>query len=241
MRFDSSHETANPAPFRDCRAILLDFGGTLDSDGEHWLDRTFRLYEASSLTAPKDEIKRAFYYADDQCCADPSILSMNLWGLMERHVHLQFQALRLRDHSKERDVIYGFCSESEQYLRKRAPLLRGLKNRFQLGVVSNFYGNLSPVCEEMGISESLRFIIDSNRVGVRKPDPAIFKLALTQLNLDPQQVIFVGDSYERDMIPSSRAGMKTVWLKGPNPRIPVETIHLDASIGRLSQLVELLP
>lgn len=227
--------------FRGCRAILFDFGGTLDSDGEHWLDRTFRLYEAGGLEVPKSEIKRAFYYADDRCYADPSILSVNLWALMERHVRLQFEALDLKEHSKERDIIYGFCSESEQYLRRRALLLRGLKNRFQLGIVSNFYGNLSFICEETGISESLRLIIDSNRVGLRKPDPAIFDLALAQIGFDPENVIFVGDSYERDMIPSKRVGMKTIWLKGPNPRVPAETVLLDATIGRLSKLAELLP
>lgn len=230
----------NPVSFHGCRAILFDFGGTLDSDGEHWLDRTFRLYGAVGLDVPKSEIKRAFYYADDRCYADPTICAVNLWVLMERHVHLQFEALNIKERSKERDIIYGFCSESEQYLRRRAVWLRGLKNRFQLGIVSNFYGNLSFICEETGISESLRFIVDSNRVGLRKPDAAIFDLALAQLGFDPQSVIFVGDSYERDMMPSRRAGMKTVWLKGPNPRIPAETIQPDASIGRLSQLEELL-
>ena len=113
-----------PVSFSGCRAILFDFGGTLDSDGEHWLDRTFRLYEAHGLDVPESEIKRAFYYADDRCYADPSIFSMNLWALMERHVRLQFEALNLKEHSKEREIIYGFCSESEQYLRRRAFLLR---------------------------------------------------------------------------------------------------------------------
>lgn len=227
-------------PLRACRAILFDFGGTLDSDGEHWLDRIYRLYAAGGIDAPKTEIKRAFYYADDRCYADPSIFSTNLWTLMERHVRFQFEALGMKNRSKEMDIVYGFCSDSEQYLRRRAPLLQSLKKHFQLGIVSNFYGNLPSICEETGIAESLYLIIDSNRVGVRKPDPAIFELALTQLALDPQNVIFVGDSYERDMIPSKRAGMKCVWLKGPNPRQPPETISLDATIGQLLQLEELV-
>src|SRR5262245_8247746 len=46
-------------------AFLFDFGGTLDSDGQHWLDRFYRIYEQIGLSAlAKDRIKEAFYWAD---------------------------------------------------------------------------------------------------------------------------------------------------------------------------------
>jgi hypothetical protein len=41
-----------------CKAILFDFGGTLDSDGEHWLDRVYALYETAGLEVAQPEIKR---------------------------------------------------------------------------------------------------------------------------------------------------------------------------------------
>ena len=56
--------------FRECEALLFDFGGTIDSDGEHWLDRFFALYEGEGLDFQRDEIKRAFYEADSACHAD---------------------------------------------------------------------------------------------------------------------------------------------------------------------------
>ena len=43
--------------FRDCKAVLFDFGGTLDSDGGHWLDRFYELYDQACLRVAKEEIK----------------------------------------------------------------------------------------------------------------------------------------------------------------------------------------
>lgn len=51
----------NPERFHGCKPILFDFGGTLDSDGEHWLDRFYALYGDVGLRIPVSEIKEAFY------------------------------------------------------------------------------------------------------------------------------------------------------------------------------------
>jgi len=59
--------------FRECKALLFDFGGTIDADGEHWLDRFFALYEDEGLDFRQEEIKRAFYHADAVCHADPGV------------------------------------------------------------------------------------------------------------------------------------------------------------------------
>jgi hypothetical protein len=46
--------------FDSCKALLLDFGGTLDSDGKHWLDRFIRLYKQNGLDVAPEDIKRVF-------------------------------------------------------------------------------------------------------------------------------------------------------------------------------------
>jgi len=229
------------ATFRDCRAILFDFGGTLDADGEHWLDRFFALYAAHHIDVEPADIKRAFYRADELCHGDPRLATAGLRPLMRHHVHLQLTVLQRADPALELAMADAFCRYSEGFLARNATLLRRLRARHRLGVVSNFYGNVAAICAEAGLGESLALIIDSARVGLSKPDPAIFRLALAGLKLLPEQVIFVGDSYERDMIPSRELGMRTVWLKGPNPRIPENAGPVDACIGSLTELEELLP
>jgi putative hydrolase of the HAD superfamily len=222
--------------FRECRALLFDFGGTIDSDGEHWLDRFFGLYENGGLDFDRGEIKGAFYHADARCHADPVVPSLGFRPFVHRHVDFQFEALDVRDPEKRGRLADRFCERAEYFFFHRAGLLDRLKSRFRLGIVSNFFGNLKIVFEEAGLMPSVEAIVDSGCVGVSKPDPRIFEIALDQLRLPPGHVAFVGDSYERDMMPSTQLGMKTIWLKGPSPRVPENATPVDAIITRLSEL-----
>jgi FMN phosphatase YigB (HAD superfamily) len=226
----------DPIEFRACKAVLFDFGGTLDAEGEHWLDRFFALYEDMGLPIPREEIKKAFYLADARCRSDPEVPALCLRSLVSRHVRLQFSFLGIADNDKERRLAYRFCDRAAKFLSQRALLFSRMKSRFRIGVVSNFFGNLDRVCTDAGLRPYLDAIVDSGVVGVRKPDPAIFRIALQRIGCEPQHAIFVGDSYERDMMPSMELGMRTVWLKGPHPRIPESAKPVDASIDRLRRM-----
>jgi len=233
--------SVNTERFHGCRAILFDFGGTLDAEGQHWLKRFFKLYEDAGFAISRPEITRAFYHAVDTCYADPGVASFDLPALIDLHVRLQFEALGIEERRKEKRLAEKFRSDCRAALNGRLALLERMGKAFRLGIVSNFYGNLEHICREAQLSRFFEVIIDSNRVGLRKPDPGIFILALTRLSLPGPQVVFVGDSYERDMVPAMEAGMKTIWLKGPDGLDAEEEAHpVDASIGRLSDLEELL-
>jgi len=226
----------NSKPFTNCKAILFDFGGTLDSDGEHWLDRFYELYEEANIDLPREEIKRVFYRAGELCCKDPQVLHLGLRPLMSYHVHLQFSALQLTDTLKKQIMVDRFCSRTEIVLQRNERLLSRLKHFFRLGVVSNFYGNVTAVCREAGLAKSLDVILDSTRIGISKPDPGIFRLAMDELGVEPAEAIFVGDSYDRDMLPARRLAMKTIWMKGPHPRLPEKPEPVDAVISSLTEL-----
>ncbi len=230
----------NPGSFDQCKAIVFDFGGTLDSDGEHWLDRFYTLYQDLNLRISPSEIKRAFYDADRLCSSDGQVTSLGLRPLMKRHVHWQFTALSLVEEQKEKELVEAFCARSEHFLRRNRPLLRQMRAQYRLGLASNFYGNVAVLCEEAGLAEALDVILDSALIGMSKPDPEIFRAALDRLELPPGEAIFVGDSFERDMIPARALGMKTIWLKGPNPRMPANAGPVDATISSLTELEALV-
>ena len=223
-----------------CRGILFDFGGTLDSDGEHWLDRFVEHYRESLPDIPFEEIKRVFYQADRRCDEDPSVNILGLRPLMTHHVHLQFLGLGIDDPAGEAEIVGSFCKKTESFLSRNAVILAGLRPRFRMGVVSNFYGNVEVLCGEAGLASSLDVILDSTRVGLAKPDPRLFRTAIASLGLSPEQVAFVGDSFERDMVPARELGMVTIWMKGPNPRLPEAPGAIDACITALDQLEALL-
>src|SRR5207245_2105180 len=107
---------------------------------------------------------------------------------------------------------------------------RGLK----LGVVSNGCGNVDLLCGDLGYAPYLSAIVDSRRVGLYKPDPAIFILAAARLGLPASTIMMVGDSFDRDVRPARSAGMMTAWLAGsgecPDPSL------VDVRLARLSEL-----
>ena len=224
------------APFAGCRGILFDFGGTLDGDGEHWLDRFYTLYEDAGLPIARPRIKEAFYSADAHCTGNANLYEWGLAPLMERHVEVQFSVLQLDDSYRQRLLADGFTQYSRRFLSRNRPLLQELKSRFRLGVVSNFYGNVAALCREAGLAESLQVIVDSARLGVSKPAPGIFLAALDGLDLLPEEVVFIGDSYARDMVPARALGMKTVWLRVPAATTVPEPGVVDACINSLTEL-----
>ena len=83
-------------------AFLFDFGGTLDADGLHWLDRFYAIYADIGLPEiPKSLIKEAFYWADEQAERDPGMRVAEFRPMMERHVHWQFQKLGIESPTME--------------------------------------------------------------------------------------------------------------------------------------------
>ncbi len=222
--------------FRDCKVLLLDFGGTIDSDGEHWLDRFFRVYENASIDVPRAEIKRAFYYADSACYSDPRVPSLGLRALIDRHVELQFEALGIESARMRTNLVDTFCHRSQAVLLGRSALFDRLRRRYRLGIVSNFYGNLCVIIDEVGLSPVFDVVLDSGRLGLRKPDPAFFRLALARLGIPAHETLFVGDSYPRDMVPAVGVGMRTIWLQGTYDYVPEGAPPVDGRITRLAEL-----
>src|SRR4029077_8794269 len=163
--------------------ILFDFGGTLDADGGHWLDRFYRIYEEIGLgKLDKNAIKEAFYFADAQAELDPAMRTALYRDMMQRHVRWQFEKLNLKDPAREARAADVFVRSAERFLHRNRKTLDVLHHAgYRLGVVSNFYGNVETICREFGYNTFMKVFIDSARVGVRKPDPAIYTLALEKL------------------------------------------------------------
>jgi putative hydrolase of the HAD superfamily len=119
-------------------------------------------------------------------------------------------------------------------------VLSELARRYPLGIVSNFYGNLDAVCEELGIRALFRVIVDSEQVGCRKPDPRIFRHALDELGVKPADATFVGDSPSRDMAGARGVGMAHIWLVGEAAWHPPPCCPGDPIIRSLETLRGLL-
>jgi len=99
-------------------------------------------------------------------------------------------------------------------------LLDSLRERGLLtGLVSNAFDPgwlLQRDLAEMGLAERLDAAVFSSEVGLRKPHPSIFEAALAQLEVDPEDAVFVGDRRYEDVRGAKELGMTTVqalWFR----------------------------
>ena len=220
-------------------AVLFDFGGTLDADGVAWKERFFRLWcEEAGVIAP-ERFAPVFYAADDAVVgAVPSTLTLR--ETVGRIALGLTRGMGTSDPTLAERIAMRFLEETWDRLRASALLLDQLSRRYRLGIVSNFYGNLSAVCAETGISPFLSVMVDSVCVGCVKPDPQIFQAALAGVNAKPEQAVFVGDSLPRDMAGAKGIGMPHIWLTpktsgGAEPCCPGDRV-----IHALEELRQLL-
>ena len=70
-----------------------------------------------------------------------------------------------------------------------------------------------------------------------KPDPAIFRLALTHLNCEPQEAWFVGDNPELDVMGAIGAGLRGFWFERPGFTPPGPPVDRLQSLRQLLDLI----
>jgi HAD superfamily hydrolase (TIGR01509 family) len=81
-----------------------------------------------------------------------------------------------------------------------------------LGCISNSDGSVEGVLTRVGLRRSLDFVLDSAVVGVEKPDPGIFRLALQRAGVEASEAMHVGDLFPVDVVGARRAGIEAVLL-----------------------------
>ena len=99
-------------------------------------------------------------------------------------------------------------------------LLEALRNRgLRTGLVSNATDPgwlLRADLERQGLAPYLDAVVFSSELGKRKPHPAIYEAALSELGTAPERTLFVGDRLIEDVQGPARLGMKTVqaiWFR----------------------------
>lgn len=69
------------------------------------------------------------------------------------------------------------------------------------------------VCDAIGLSPSFTQIGISEQEGVRKPDPIFFLRLTDRLGVRPDEVLYVGDNYDHDILPARALGMQAIWKR----------------------------
>lgn len=204
------------------KGIIFDYGGTIDSNGTHWAEVLWEAYVSVKVPVSKEQFREAYVYTERYLAVNPVVKPTdNFNDLLRIKAKLQITYLADQKLFEESNVeeytlaISNHCYNfAKNIIEKEKIILKDLKEHYPMVLVSNFYGNVQAVLEDFGLLEFFDKIIESAVVGVRKPDPAIFGLGVEALKLPATNIVVIGDSHSKDIVPASKNGCKTIWLKG---------------------------
>ena len=221
------------------KGYIFDYGGTLDTGGQHWGKVIWHAYERQQVPVSEEQFREAYVHAERTLGKNPIIKpDFTFKRTLEEKIRIELEFLGLPEYQQAVvDDLYAItCDETA---RSREVLLQ-LKQCYPMVLVSNFYGNIATVLGEFSLDGIFDTIIESAVVGVRKPDPRIFTLGVEALGLNPDEVIVVGDSMDKDIIPAGKAGCHTIWFKGEGwTNDPVDESAADKVITALNQIIDL--
>jgi putative hydrolase of the HAD superfamily len=131
--------------------------------------------------------------------------------------------------------------EQLQLFAQAPAVLQQLRRTHRLGLITNGPARTQrPKIAQFGLGELMDVIVVSGEVGVAKPDPAIFHLALDQLGVSAAQALFVGDSLVYDLAGAHAAGVAFVWMNPRREPLPPELPRPQAIIASLAELPTLI-
>ena len=204
------------------KGILFDYGGTIDSDGLHWAEVIWTVYQEREVPVSKEVFREAYVFGERTLGKNPIVKPYHTFlDMLRLKTGLQFQWLldggylspgTVRPEWAE-EIAEGCYAYARKCVDKARPILRELSGRYPMILVSNFYGNIETVLKDFELDGLFGAIVESAVVGIRKPDPAIFRLGVERLGVEPWEAVVVGDSYDKDIVPATRVGCQTVWLK----------------------------
>lgn len=194
------------------KGYIFDYGGTLDTGGQHWGMLLWHAFERHQVPVSESQFRDAYVYAERTLGRNKIIQPTDTF-LQTLKAKVQLELTYLNNESYTDAIVSDVYERTKSQTALSRRVLMQMKAS-PMVLVSNFYGNISVVLQEFGLDGIFAEVIESAVVGIRKPDPQIFLLGVDALGMKPEEVTVVGDSLEKDIIPAKRAGCHTVWLKG---------------------------
>lgn len=228
------------------KGIIFDYGGTLDSRGVHWSEVLWQGYQQAVVPIDKQTFRTAYVEGERALARERIILPQDDFHvLLQKKAALEISYLPQQPEETTRDrwvkEIAAYCDNAARgCIDEARPMLEQLHERYPMMLVSNFYGNIDEVLRSYGIRHLFKGIIESAVVGVRKPNPTLFRLGVDALELPPEEVLVVGDSLRKDIEPAEHLGCPVLWLKGKGWTDEEDQQTHPHTITRVTQVLDWL-
>ena len=221
------------------KTLLFDLGGTLHTVRrtqesrlrfcahlirileQHGIPVTLTPQELDAMLAVNGEEYK--HFGERSLIELPQSVIWSRYYLKELHI----DEARLAPFAEEMSFYYDqerMENVPQPRLKETMAALHGMGIR--LGVVSNIISTtLVPYAlKEYGIEAYMECVVMSSQVGIRKPDPRIFEIAMNQMHATATETGYVGDTISRDVLGSRNAGLG-LCVRIDNPAIA----HRDAA------------
>ncbi len=184
------------------------------------------------------------YYTERQTEFIEYTTAFILRGLLEEHGYAKISDADIAGILR---TLYAIPQAHWQPEADALPTLTLLHRQgYRLAVVSNASddADVQALVDKAGIRPLLDAVVTSAGVGIRKPNPRIFQIALDQIGVLAAQAVMVGDTLGADILGAHNLGIPGIWIdrradKAAN-RDHLETIQPDAVISDLASLPALL-
>ncbi|MFO7769213.1 MAG: HAD family hydrolase [bacterium] len=239
----------SPVPAGTCGALLFDVLHTLVDDSG-FPSRYMRvLLEAEGHDVDREELREVYREVTAREFDWETAASEEPFrSIRDRHearVEEVYQRLEVsdeRDIARDTEWLWKQIATSRIYpeVPEVLPILAG--RGYRIALISNADED-DPVIQVLlraGLPMAFETVVTSQGAGAYKPSPRIFEQVLRELDLEPEQVLMVGDSPASDVLGAKRMGIPAVWVNRKGRSFPEGYPEPDAEISDLKGLLGLL-
>jgi FMN phosphatase YigB (HAD superfamily) len=209
------------------RLLCLDAGFTLLSPRRTLADALSSVLVEDGRTVTEEEMRAAWEEADRWFWDEYHRPDNDTWSADDRieaywrrYHTVMLERLGVQAHRVMLDRILAsqFAAEAWEPYPDVVPMLDAVRalDRVSIGVVSDWGSNLRGILAELDLDRYLDFVLPSGAVGLAKPNPAFFRVALDEARVAPSDAVMVGDSYRADVVGAWSAGMPRAWRPTAN-------------------------
>jgi HAD superfamily hydrolase (TIGR01549 family) len=225
------------------KAIFFDLDDTLHDHLEPFTKTIETIFPNDHQALFMIDVYKNFRHYSDLLWIDYSKNLITLEKLRIQRIQLALKDFGLSLSEKEAQT---FQSQYEKMLENlklfpEVPTLLDMLTgmNYLVGIITN-----GPVEHQWSKIRSLKllkhikedYIFISDGVGVAKPNPAIFDFVSTKMEISPENMIYVGDTWRNDVIAPMKAGWQSVWYNHRRR----EPGTMDHPLGEIYHLMDLL-
>lgn len=223
---------------KQIKAIIFDLEGTLldrKKSRDKFIEEQYERFHDYLVRVQASDYRNKFIELDDDEDHDkPDVY---------KEIIKQFNVDRL----SWKDLFHDFEMHFYRYVfpfYDTTYTLKKLKKAgYKIGVIANGKSSIKHYrVYALGIEDYVNHLSTSEAVGFRKPHPRIYEDMIEKLNVDPSEVIYVGDDALNDVAPARAMGMISVWYghnQGESDLEPLAS-EMDYEISTLEEILDIL-